>query len=532
MSYHPGSRALRLALIFAAYGTGLARGEEPGAAPLPATEEGWQQGLDQHVRELLDLWGVPGGAVVVVDDTGILWARGLGVRRVGTDAEFDLDTVFPIASNTKPFTAAAIGRLVDQGKVEWDDPVVKHLPEFRISDPYFTEHLTVRDFLCHRSGLEEHAADAYIMPRVMTGRPCEKALLMEWSKFLIPMHGLRQVAAYSNLGYLILADLIAQVSGRPYAEFLQNEIFDPLDMTSAVAGAGAFATMENRTTSHELDPKGALAPSSWNIISDCTEGSGSIHASPSDLAAFVQMFLAGGLYGNTRVLASETVAEILEAQMVVTPSPFQREAHGTEMKAWTLGWEKAQYKGKTLIRMGGFGPGHQNTMMMLPREKLGVLVFQNYSPAFFYVSAAYSVIDRALGLPSSDWGRTYRQFIPEIPRRVAVELPVENLGDYVGVYTMGGYQREIVDTEGHLYLLGTSPVGGPPVGRAQLFDLGNDVLFIRTADAVFRFTRDSEGFVTGYVENFFGVENSFERVRWPGGRRRSPPTQPRRTTAP
>ncbi len=116
-------------------------------------------GLAAHIEQARELWKVPGVAVAVVKDQQVVFAEGFGVRSLATGGTVDADTLFAIGSNTKAFTATAIGLLVQEGRVSWDDPVLTHLPEFQMYDPLVTREITVRDLLCHRSGLGTFRGD-------------------------------------------------------------------------------------------------------------------------------------------------------------------------------------------------------------------------------------------------------------------------------------------------------------------------------------------------------------------------------------
>jgi CubicO group peptidase (beta-lactamase class C family) len=121
------------------------------APPPPASSP--EAALEPYVLQAMEAWKVPGASIAVVKGGQVVWARGFGVREVGRPERVDEKTLFALGSLTKGFTAAAVGVLVEEGKVGWEDPVVRHLPAFAVADPYVTRELTLRDVLAHRSGL-------------------------------------------------------------------------------------------------------------------------------------------------------------------------------------------------------------------------------------------------------------------------------------------------------------------------------------------------------------------------------------------
>jgi len=472
----------------------------------------WNDGFDTRLEALRAQWDVPGGALAVVDANAALMIQPLGVKRAGSPDAFDADTLFPIASNSKTFTAAAIGVLVDRGKMKWDDKVVDHYPDFALADAERAKAITVRDLLVHRSGLPSHGLDHYVMPLHVAGKVCDKAAMFAWAKAkLRPAFGLREKEAYSNYGYIVLAEVITRVSGEPFATFIKESLLAPLGMSRTVLGNDAFAAASNATSVHELDPEGVVAPTRMPKSGDCRDGASGVVSSVNDLTRFLRMFLNGGVLDGKRVLSTATTAELMRRQMPMKVSPFHRRALQTDWRARTLGWETSGYKGEVIVRMGGFGPGYQSALMLLPERKLGVIVLQNFSPGAFHVCAAHEALDRLIGAKATDWVGLFRRFFPRPPDRRAVAVPAEKLADYTGSYVSKGFPRRVGVDQGKLYLFGNNPVGhGPPlVGKSRLFGLGPDAFFIKTGDGVFTFRRDASGKVVGFDEAFNGTKHSF-----------------------
>ena len=203
------------------------------AAPLPG--QNGSRRIDDIVRELdpyvaraVKDWNLPGLAIGVVHRGRLVFARGYGLREVGKPEPVDTQTIFAIASTTKAITAAALGMLVDEGKLRWDDPVVKHLPGFQLSDPHLTRHITLRDLLCHRTGLQrgdllgDHFGPAEVLRRL---------------KHLPFAAELRTRLTYSNPMYTVLAEVVARVSRQPWEQFVSERVFQPLRMESTTTAA-------------------------------------------------------------------------------------------------------------------------------------------------------------------------------------------------------------------------------------------------------------------------------------------------------
>ena len=185
--------------------------------------------LDDAVERARKAFDVPGIAVAVVKDGKVVVAKGYGVRRVGDPAPVTARTLFGIASNTKIFTAAALAMLVEEGKLAWEDRVVDRLPGFQMSDPYVTREMRIRDLLCHRSGLGLGAGDLMFFPAT----DLSEADILYRLRFVPLATSFRSEYAYDNILYTVAGAVIRQVSGKPWAAFIQERFFAPLGMRSS-----------------------------------------------------------------------------------------------------------------------------------------------------------------------------------------------------------------------------------------------------------------------------------------------------------
>src|SRR5437773_2321572 len=194
--------------------------------------------LDAYVTKVLQTFEVPGAALAVVKDGAIVVAKGYGVRKLGDPAPADGRTLFGIASNTKVFTATALGMLVEQGKLEWDAPVIRYLPAFAMWDPYVTRELTARDLLVHRSGLGLGAGDLLWWP----ASTYDRKEIARRLRFIKPVTSFRNAYAYDNVLYLVAGELIEAVSGQSWEDFVASRILAKVGMTgSNVRHSGAAA---------------------------------------------------------------------------------------------------------------------------------------------------------------------------------------------------------------------------------------------------------------------------------------------------
>src|SRR3989442_14554238 len=214
------------------------------AAASPLRAQALPRDFDTYVARTTQQFQVPGIAIVVVKGGRVVLAKGYGVRRLGDTAHVDERTLFGIASNTKAFTATAIGLLVEEGKLQWDAPVVNYLPWFQMYDPFVTRELTVRDLLVHRSGLGLGAGDLLWWPSSTYDRK-EVARRLRYIK---PATSFRSAYAYDNVLYSVAGEVIEAVSGQSWEEDVRTHSLEAVGVThsdvhhSAAGRAGNVAT--------------------------------------------------------------------------------------------------------------------------------------------------------------------------------------------------------------------------------------------------------------------------------------------------
>ena len=211
----------------------------PAAADLPA-------GFVEHVEVLRQDSGAPGIAIAIVEDGKTTLARGWGVRTLGEPARVDADTIFPTGSTGKAFTTAALATLVDRGKIGWDDRVIDHIPWFRMHDAWVTREMTVRDLLVHRSGLGLGAGDLLYVPRSSLTRK----ETVERLRHIVPATSFRSAYAYDNILYIVAGQLIEEVTGKTWEEYMTEDVLRPGGMTRSTSTYEARYATANRALPH------------------------------------------------------------------------------------------------------------------------------------------------------------------------------------------------------------------------------------------------------------------------------------------
>jgi len=377
----------------------------PLAAQRPAAAPALPRDLDAYVARVMQTFEVPGIALAVVKDGRVLLARGYGVRKLGDPAPVDERTLFGIASNTKAFTATALGILVEEGKLEWDAPVISYLPWFQMYDPFVTREMTIRDLLVHRSGLGLGAGDLLWWPTSTYDRK-EIARRLRYIK---PATSFRSAYAYDNVLYSVAGEVIEAVSGQTWEDFVSMRILARVGMTGSSVRHSAAAGGGNVATPHaEID--GRVRPIS-PFGSDNVNPAGGINASAVDIAKWLLVQLdSGRLSDGTRLFKPQTTFELWS---IVTPYrvgrvPPDLAAQQANVAGYALGFEVRDLRGRKIVTHTGGLPGFVSRITLVPDERLGVAVFTNQEVGQAFQAITWRLLDHFLGAPPTDWAAIYR----------------------------------------------------------------------------------------------------------------------------
>ncbi len=480
--------------------------------------------LDAYIGRALQDWGVPGAAVTIVKDGGLVAAMGYGVRRLGEPQKVDAHTLFDIASLTKSFTAASTAALVDEGKLRWDDKLHVHLPSVELADACLSHEVTLRDLLAHRVGLEPGNAMfrlAGFDTREMLGH----------LRYLKPRSPLRTDLVYSNVLYTAAGEAAAAAAGTDFRHLLTTRLLKPLGMRETQVGVNLLE-QPNAASPHAI-LQGRHQALRWRAMDSNTDPAGGMVSSAADMAKWLLFHLGDGTWEGKRILSPEAMEEMHSPQTIIRTTASMRSARLVEhFAAYGLGWNLMDYRGRPILWHTGNGDGMPVYMALLPGERLGVLVMLNtWNAPLLHGALASRVLDFYLGVQPRDWSsealERYRKGL-EQDRQAAASpavlrdpdakprLPLER---YAGKYSAPLYDSLLITQEAaHLIL---------QVGKGQKADLEHwhhDTFRVRWHDAVFRefypafltFTFDEAGRVDGLKTQFNRDRVEAPRLETPG----------------
>ena len=306
--------------------------------------------LEADVKRVLTTFDVPGISIAIVKDGQVIAARGFGVRKLGEATPVDGKTIFEIASNSKVFTAAALAMLVDEGKLAWDDPVTKHLPDFQMYDAYVTKEMTVRDLLVHRSGLGLGAGDLLWWPT--TSFSTDE--IIHKLRFIKPATSFRNSYAYDNLLYIVAGKIIAQKSGKSWGDTVRERILKPVGMTATTTSLAENAGNPNVSAPHsKINGKIAAVKA---VPAHNAVGAVGINTNAEEIAKWMNVLLADGVVSkDVRLYSAAQSREMMTAQTpmkIAEPKPALA-ATKPNFFAYGLGLQLRDYKGRKLAMHGG-----------------------------------------------------------------------------------------------------------------------------------------------------------------------------------
>jgi CubicO group peptidase (beta-lactamase class C family) len=370
-------------------------------------------GLDAYIESGMRDWEVPGLAIAVVKDDSVIFARGYGVRRVGERELVDENTLFAIASTTKAMTAAALGMMVDEERISWDDRVVRHLPGFELQDSYVNREFTIRDLLTHRSGLARHDL-------LWIAAPFGRDEILRRARHLPASGRFRADYGYHNIMYIAAGELLAASSGTSWDDFLADRIFRPLGMTRSTTRATVVDTRDNVSVSHTM-VNGVVTPLVRRNY-DNIGGAGAAWSSAIDMAQWVRFHLANGSYNGDQLLSPATLRELHTPQTLIrSDTVAERLFPDTNFRAYGLGWSLQDYRGRKLVHHSGSINWTRTQVGMIPDEGIGVVVIANLSSSNLQQAVMYRVLDAYLGAEPRDWSAELLEISRRATERSAVQ---------------------------------------------------------------------------------------------------------------
>jgi CubicO group peptidase (beta-lactamase class C family) len=412
--------------------------------------------LAKLAQQTMEKTGVPGIAIGVVYQDQVVYLKGFGVRKAGTASAVDPDTVFQLASVSKPMASTVLAALVSEGLIGWDDRAIDHDPEFRLYDPFVTREVRIRDLLCHRTGLPGQAAD------LLEDLGYNREQILYRLRYLKPASSFRSHYDYDNLTYTEAGVAGARAAGKSWEALCAEKLYRPLRMSSTSSRFSDYAAAPNRASLHvKVDGKWVAK---YVRHPDAEAPAGGVSSTVRDMVQWLRLQLGNGKYNGQQLIAGPALDETHRPQIVsfIPPDPAIVRAG-----FYGLGWNVTYDDGGRVrwSHSGAFDLGAATEVALLPSEGLGMVVLTNAAPIGVPESISASFFDILFkGKVQRDWLALYGRGMAALsqpykgrgadysqtPAQKTSPLPTDA---YTGTYRndfFGG--AEVVAREGRLIL--------------------------------------------------------------------------------
>ena len=353
--------------------------------------------IDSLVNKTLSTFNVPGIALGIVKDGKLIHAKGYGIRSIKGNAKVDENTLFGVASNSKAFTAAALGMLVDEKKITWDTKVTDIIPEFKLYDNYATQEFTIRDLLTHRSGLGLGAGDLMIWP---DSSSVTMPQLIHNLRYLKPVSSFRSKYDYDNLLYIIAGEVISRVSKISYEDFIESRIMKPLGMTKTAASWYRLKDRKNIIDGHAPIDDRSLVTVGLSFT-ELANAAGGIYSNITDMSKWAIAQLNEGKYGKnlSSTLFSKEVHQEMWTPQTITKS---RSPYNTHFSSYGLGWNLSDVNGYFQAAHTGGLAGIVTQVTLIPELNLGIIVLTNQQSGAAFTAITNTLKDGYFGIKGKD----------------------------------------------------------------------------------------------------------------------------------
>ena len=403
---------------------------------------------------MMAYYSIPGCAIAIIDRDDVT-ALQFGYRNKEKREPFTVDTISGIGSCAKSMTAFAVLRLAEKGMLTIDAPVASYIPGFSLWDEIASPAVTVRDMLCHRTGLGGHDG-------TWPDNHITRVEFLRRLRYMKPNAPFRTLAQYSNVMYIAVGGIMEAVTGKKWETIMAEEVFRPLGMNRTFCLMKDAAKQENCAEPYWWD-NGLRAISRWNI--DMAGPCGSIMSTASDMAKWLSMHIKGGLWENTPMLSSSRFLDMHEPQILMTYPHIK----GGRALGYGLGWRVMEYYGHIVQQHTGKIEGYSAFQFYVPEIGKGAVYLQNLhaplNPFIFTIQGI--LLDYFTGRKQQDWISLFTEkgnHAPEEmyhqlefncmpPKAVPYTKPAHKLTDYAGIYKNPAYGIfTVVVKDGKLWL--------------------------------------------------------------------------------
>lgn len=458
------------------------------------------QKIDRICKRAYEEFQPTGLSVCILKDDQIIYEKAMGYRNAHNMDIMDNTNIFNIASCTKAFTAAAIGKLVQEGLLSWDDKVIDFIPDFKLSDEYITQNLRINDILSHRTGLGTFYGDL-----LWYNTSYSNEEVIQKMQYLPITADFRTEFGYQNNMFTIAGEIVENVTGLDWEDFIQQTFIEPLEMTSTRTSSDQFDGTESIAFPHLNDSTLAI------YYFQAGKPAASLWSNTRDLANWTKLFLNEGKWKNDQILKPEIIKELTDAHTII-PVSKSTLSLGIHFQNYAFGWKVFDYNGLKIITHNGGMPGYISDIAIIPELDASIIILNNGFNLYCNDAILFSTID-ILTENTNDWIKFYLDSQAEydnyidkinsdrIAQREQETKPSFNLEKIDGEYTDQMYGNAIITIENNEAVLSLEPAKKVFSGKLEHWD--NDNYKVQFKDpflpyGIIRFYKDSKGDLEGF----------------------------------
>lgn len=400
------------------------------------------KGLDKELEEVLNTWQAAGFSVAVVRKNDVLYSKGFGFRDLEKKSPVDANTAFAIGSTTKAFTASVLGVLRNENKISFNDKPSDYIPGFNFFNDEMNSQITIKDIMCHQTGLPRHDIAWYLFPSY------SKDSLLSRVEFHEPTYGVREQWQYNNFMYLAQGVIAEKITEKSWEENVQSLFLNPLGMKNTSLDISGLQNGANASKGYSLTDEKIELMDYYDIAG--MSPAGSINSSANDMAQWLKVWINNGKYNGEEIIPASFISEAISSQSIVNGGLPGTEKSDLHMSNYGYGWMTSSYKGHYRAEHGGNIDGFTATVAIYPSDSLGIVVLANQNGSSMPAVVRNIIADRMLGTERTDWSadliKPYLESLEANEEDIESEStqkigtkPSHDLEDYTGNYSNTGY---------------------------------------------------------------------------------------------
>jgi CubicO group peptidase (beta-lactamase class C family) len=401
-------------------------------------------GLDAKFQTLLTDWKTPGFAVAIVEKNKIVYAKGFGYRDYEKKTPVTPNTLFAIGSCTKAFTSSLLGILRNENVLDFDKSPRTYLPELKFFNPEMDNLITVRDMMCHRTGLPRHDYSWYYFPT-----DSRDSLIMR-IQFQEPSAGIREKYQYNNFMFMLQGSIIEKITGKTWEENVSEKLFKPLGMSDSNLSIESLEMSNDAASGYYLKSDSIIEKIDYYHIKALSPA-GSINSSVNDMAKWVITWINGGKFDGKEVVPASYVSEAISSQMVASSALPSKEYPDQYLSNYGFGWSLSSYRGHYRVQHGGAIDGFSALTCYFPSDSIGIIVLVNQNGSTVPSIVRNIAADRMMKLNVIDWNKNLladsekalklqkEAETKAVSNRKSGTVPSQNLSEFAGKYFNPGY---------------------------------------------------------------------------------------------